>query len=172
MESLRTGIPRGQIKGPLGCEVIAGTWEALDSARQIPFYLRLDSEYPGTLGDLYGRDHDEVVNRAAQRFRLAVMGRDKNTVAALIRYPIEITVDGKRLRIKDPRALTLDRERIFTPKYCNAVAQAVPRAMFVNEQGIMLGDGEAWFDSDGNIIAINPREPRRSRSPDRTVSAA
>jgi hypothetical protein len=148
--------PRGQMKGPLGCEVITGTWEPLDSARQMPFYLRLDGDFAGELGDLYGRDNDGLVNRAAQKFQAAVIAGDQEAVAALILYPIDITVDQKRLRIKDRRALALNWERIFSSSYREAVAQAVPRAMFANEQGIMLGSGQAWFNSDGKIIAINP----------------
>jgi len=59
--------------------------------------------------------------------------------------------------------LKLNWERIFSPSYRKAVSQAVPRAMFANDQGIMFGSGEAWFNSDGKIIAINPCEPNDVR---------
>jgi len=92
--------PRGQLQGPLGCEVITGTWEAVDSARQMPFYLQQSSEFRGEVGDLYGRDNDELVNRGAQRFQTAVIAGDESAVAALILYPIDITVGGSVCEFK------------------------------------------------------------------------
>jgi hypothetical protein len=31
----------------------------------------------------------------------------------------------------------------------------MPRNMFVRDQGVMLGSGQAWFDARGRVVALN-----------------
>lgn len=155
--------PRRELHGELNCDVITGTWRAADSKRELSFYLRLSSEgydvAPGHLYEGAGAHDDELINNAALKYRAAVIGNDRKTVADLINYPINVSVGGRVIRIRNRHELSLSYQEIFTPEYRAAIRQSVPRAMFSNYQGIMLGDGEAWFGPDGKVKAINPVLP-------------
>jgi hypothetical protein len=73
----------------------------------------------------------------------------------LIRYPIEVHISGRRRTVGNAQELISQYDSIFSPAYRKAVADSMPRNMFARDQGIMLGRGEAWFGSDGRVIALN-----------------
>lgn len=153
--------PRGQPSDSKPeCESIVGVWRKLDSQKQLPVRLSMESGTAGTLANRYtpaGADDDRLIHRNAQGFRDAVKRADKKAVAALIAYPIRVQVNGGAKRLRGPADLVAHYDAIFSPVYRAAIANALPRNMFVRDQGIMLGNGEAWFGPDGKVIALNNR---------------
>ncbi len=151
--------PRNQFAGDqLGCEVIVGTWRQQNAATALPLYLSSESISGGSLAHRYevaGADDDEAVNRQAVKFWTAVKQGDKESVAALISYPIKVTLAGKKQRIGSAKELLANYDRIFHAEFQRAIVNAVPRHMFARDQGIMLGGGEVWFGPDGKVIALN-----------------
>ncbi len=148
--------PRGHFSAGanLRCEVITGKWKSLKDGRSMPFYL-IESGWP--MGS-YRVDDNAKIDAAAIRFRRAVIKKDKKTVALSIRYPITVFLDGNRKhqkRIKGTKDLMTVYDRIFLPRYVKKIREDVPLLMFSNSHGIMLGDGEVWFDFDGKVIALN-----------------
>ena len=143
---------------PLECEVIAGTWRRLDGANPLAVYLAAESSTSGSLGQRYailGVQDDEVVNRGAQDFWRAVKAGDRRAVAARVAYPITVQVGGKRRRLGGPGALLEVYDAVFTPAFRRSIEAAMPRNMFVRDQGVMLGSGQAWFDARGRVVALN-----------------
>jgi hypothetical protein len=147
----------------LSCDVIAGVWHKLAANGQpvgepLSVYLRTEGATSGSLGHRYGvigvRD-DEVVNAGAARFWRGVKAGDKAAVAATLRYPITVTVQGKRTRIADAAALMAVYDEVFTPRYRDALLADIPRHLFVRDQGAMLINGAAWIGANGKVIAIN-----------------
>jgi hypothetical protein len=153
--------PRGKFKGSLHCEVIAGFWQKTEAAPQgLPFLLALDSGTSGTLEHRYevaGAEDDELIHRNAARFCNAVLRRDRRSVASLIQYPIRVRVAGALKSIRNSQELIARYDAIFSPAFQKAIAEAIPRNMFVRDRGIMLGNGEVWFGADGRVIALNNR---------------
>ncbi len=143
---------------PLTCDVIAGHWQGVDGKPPLTVYLTTESSTAGSLQHRYGaigvRD-DEIVNRGAARFGRGVKAGDKASVAAQIRYPVTLGLDGKRVTLKSPAALLARYDDIFTPALCEQIQQGLPRNMFVRDQGAMLGSGVVWFGADGKVIALN-----------------
>lgn len=153
--------PRGRFgDGRLECEVIVGFWQKPGSSERLPLYLSMDGGTAGTLTNRYlpaGADDDELIHRNAHRFWDAVKRGDRKAVAALVAYPIKVRLPAGTKRLRGPADLLANYDAIFSPRYREAIANAMPRNMFVRDQGIMLGSGEAWFGPDGKVIALNNR---------------
>ena len=58
-------------------------------------------------------------------------------------------------RLRTPAERVAHYDAIFSDVCRAAIAQALPRNMFVRDQGVMLGKGEVWFNADGKVIALN-----------------
>jgi hypothetical protein len=150
--------PAGKFTGKLHCEVIVGHWQKLGDSTQRPVDLRMESATSGTLSHRYGIagvGDDALVDRNAYRFWDAVKRGDKKTVAILIAYPIKVRLPTGNKRLRGPADLIADYDAIFSPKYREAIVNAVPYHMFARDQGIMLGNGEVWFGSNGKVIGLN-----------------
>jgi hypothetical protein len=142
----------------LNCEVVTGKWTPANGRPPLPFHLSEESSTSADFGHLYdvgGSSGDEPVNRAAAAFRTAVLQNRRAAVAHMIAYPIETQVSGRRTKIASPAALLAHYNGIFNAKFRATIAADIPRLMFARDQGIMLGGGEVWFDSDGKIKALN-----------------
>jgi hypothetical protein len=150
--------PRGKFPGTLRCQIIAGSWQKTGSPRKLPVYLSLENGNAGTLAHLYaiaGVKDDGLIHRSALRFQQAVGAGDKVTVAALIEYPIRAHVMGTAKTFHGARELLAQYDAIFTPVYKRAIAEALPRNMFANDRGIMMGSGAAWFSAAGRVVVLN-----------------
>lgn len=165
--------PRGKLSGALTCDVITGFWQrvsgsntsqpgtragVVSAAKSLPLFLEMTDGTSGTLSHRYspaGASDDAPIDRNALRFWRAVAANDRATVASLIRYPIRARIGGASTAIPDPAALISHYDAIFSPAFRAAIAAALPRNMFVRDQGVMLGHGEVWFGSDGRVITLN-----------------
>ena len=150
--------PRGRFSGKLKCEVIVGSWRKKVGTEKLEVYLSETFESSGTLDHRYeiaGASDDDLIHRNALRFWQAVVTGDKATVAALISYPIRVKVGGVAKRVRGRKELISRFHEIFSPAFRAAVRNAIPRNMFARDRGIMLGDGEVWFGSSGQVIALN-----------------
>jgi hypothetical protein len=154
-----TRDPKGRYgDSELACEVIVGTWSKPDGTGAMTIYLSMEGGTAGSLTRRYGAigvKDDEVVHRGAQRFWRAVSSDERATVAASLRYPIRVMLGGKVVRLAGPDDLLARYDAIFTPAYREAIGKALPRNMFVRDQGAMLGSGEVWFGADGRVTALS-----------------
>ncbi len=79
-------------------------------------------------------------------FQKAVRAHDAAAAAALVSYPIDVTIGGKKTRIADAKAFAMQYDAIVTPAIAAAVQNEKYDDMMVNDQGIMLGQGEVWVN--------------------------
>lgn len=96
----------------------------------------------------------------------AMAAGDKDGVAALVAYPLEVTVQGKKQRIAGAQELVANWDKVVTPDIVKAVADQKFSTAMVNQDGLMLGDGQVWISgvcrdtackvSDVRITAIQP----------------
>ena len=99
-------------------------------------------------------------------FQQAVASGDKQGVAALVDYPISVTIDGKATSIKDAQAFVAGYDRFMTPAIARAISAQKYADLFVNDKGVMFGNGEAWIngvcrdtackDMDVKVVALQP----------------
>ena len=79
-------------------------------------------------------------------FQAAVQAHDAAGVAALVRYPITVRVGGTSRTIKSPQKFVARYDSIITPAIAAAVQGQAYDSMMVNARGVMLGQGEVWFN--------------------------
>ena len=75
-------------------------------------------------------------------FRTAVVGGDRAAVVEEIRFPLNIS-GGKT--IAGPGEFQRSYEKIITPAVVKAVSTQDFGKVFVNQQGVMIGDGQVWL---------------------------
>jgi hypothetical protein len=117
---------------------------------------------PGEPSDrfyLAGMDDAKEAARFLSALQNATETADRRQLLEMIRFPFTIWNSGKRKRVYSNKAeLESELYRVMTPKVIKAVRKATFDSLFVNSQGVMIGDGEVWFSKreDGvRIIAIN-----------------
>ncbi|MDR5817199.1 hypothetical protein QCE62_26715 [Caballeronia sp. LZ033] len=99
------------------------------------------------------------------RLQRAVAANDSKAVAALVSYPVAVHRAGTEMTLRTRREFIAHYASIFTPKLVDIVAQQKYAALFVRDQGAMIGNGEIWFSgvcrdkackqSDVKITAFN-----------------
>ncbi|RKH74776.1 hypothetical protein D7W81_00170 [Corallococcus aberystwythensis] len=97
-------------------------------------------------------------------FQKAVAARDAKAVAALAAYPFTATVGGRKVKLPDAAAFMRHYDAIVTPAIANVITRQRYADLFVNADGVMFGQGEAWLngicrdaackDFDVRVIAI------------------
>ncbi|WP_303637670.1 hypothetical protein [Stenotrophomonas tuberculopleuritidis] len=102
----------------------------------------------GAGGDVHARI-DAVLGDSAQyekvfnAFKAAVVGGDRAAVVEEVRFPLNIA--GGR-KITGPGEFQRNYEKIITPAVVKAVSAQDFNAVFVNQQGVMIGDGQVWLN--------------------------
>ncbi|MEK1890597.1 MAG: DUF1176 domain-containing protein [Phyllobacterium sp.] len=99
----------------------------------------------------------------------ALKNHDSAAIAALVSYPISVTVGSKQQTMKSPKDFIANYNAIMTPQIVAATATEAYEDLFVNYQGIMLGEGEIWINGicqdkackkvDVKVMTIQPRSP-------------
>lgn len=133
-------------RGRLTCEVMQGSWTDHARGKVTPLTLVISSSFA---------PYDPIVESRAVAFRSAVAAGRRQEVAGAIRYPIQVKIAGIDVSIQNEAELTEKYQQIFRPGFQQAIECAIPLLMFSREEGIMLGDGEVWFDYEGYVIALN-----------------
>jgi hypothetical protein len=91
--------------------------------------------------------HAGLYESSIKAFQHAVAVGSKEDVAAFIRYPIKVTINGQTKVIRSPEAFVKQYDEIMTPEIVNAVKNQAYGDLFVNDQGVMFGDGQVWMDA-------------------------
>lgn len=92
---------------------------------------------------------DQVLGDAAQyeavfnAFQKAVNGGDRAAVVEEVRFPLNIANGAK---ITGPGEFQRNYERILTPAVRKAIAAQKFDDVMVNQQGVMIGDGQVWLN--------------------------
>lgn len=95
------------------------------------------------------------------RLKTAARTGDRNGLAALVKYPLDIR-DGDQVKTyRSAAAVVRAFDAVFTRGVLIAIAAAEYESLFVNDSGAMIGDGEIWFDGwSGEVLikAVSPAE--------------
>jgi hypothetical protein len=80
----------------------------------------------------------------------AVKAGDKQKISAMVQYPLNVNVDKGHRLVRSSSEFVKDYDRFFTPVVVKAIEKQVPECLFANWQGVMIGDGEVWFEEQKN----------------------
>ena len=93
------------------------------------------------------------------RLQAAVSANDRNAVVQLIAFPVRVNFKGRSQLYRDARSVGRDYDRIFTPRVRRAILNQRFDRLFGRDQGVMIGNGEVWFDHScpgANCSTIGP----------------
>ncbi|MCF7751970.1 hypothetical protein KQ945_14515 [Bacillus subtilis subsp. subtilis] len=85
----------------------------------------------------------EAVFTALQK---GVAAHDAKAVAALALYPVSVNVGGKKRTVADAATFEREYDRIITADIAKTITEQKFDALFVNWQGVMLGNGQVWIN--------------------------
>lgn len=80
------------------------------------------------------------------RLQRGVVAADKAGVAALVSYPLEVRIGGKSQMIRNPQEFIASWDDIFTRDLIQVISSQKFEDVFVNWQGVMVGDGQVWIN--------------------------
>jgi hypothetical protein len=165
------GKNTGMFKGTMNTvDKIVGTWISADGKRRLPFTLSLKSIIPGAE---YGKRYavtlntksDQDVENFVSKIQGYIKNDNKDQLSELISYPIIVKIKGKDTKIQNKDEFIKNYAEIFYPSYKQIISNAFAKYLFVNYQGIMLGEGSynIWINESAPtgskpklmIIAIN-----------------
>lgn len=108
-----------------------------------------------------GIDDADEFDETYELLRAALSENDKDTFADYIAYPINVIINGKKTEIKNKEVFLKNFDDIMTEDMKNVFLNQKLEDFFVNYQGIMVGNGQFWFNQlEGtkhkfSIYAIN-----------------
>jgi hypothetical protein len=95
------------------------------------------------------------------RFQDAVRYDDRKAVLELIDFPLRVNSESGTRLYPDAQSVARDYEEIFTPEVRRAVLDQQFDRLFGRDQGVMIGNGEIWFDHSCTNPECTPPGPVR-----------
>lgn len=74
-----------------------------------------------------------------------VADNDAAAVAALVQYPIVVSIQGKKTTLKSDKQFIANYDQLMTPDIRKAIVGTRYADLFVNYKGVMFGRGQAWI---------------------------
>jgi hypothetical protein len=84
--------------------------------------------------------------RAFAGIQGAVVDHDPEFFASFVAYPITVMVDGEEMTIEDSETFVENYDAIMTDDIVEAVSNQAYEDLFVNDEGVMFGDGQLWIN--------------------------
>ncbi|MCB2300832.1 hypothetical protein [Clostridium tagluense] len=144
-----TGIFKGTMSDIVG--KIEGTWISADNKISYPFVLKLESiigsaEYGKRYAQVVNNKSDQDVENFVSKIQNYIANDNKAKLAEEIKYPINVKINGKAIKIQNKDELIKNYDKIFYADYKQKISKAPTKYLFVNYQGIMVGSGLIWIN--------------------------
>lgn len=92
---------------------------------------------------LYG--HHDAYHRFLKELQQYVSDKNQEKISELVAYPIKVKIKSVNKTIRDKKEFIENYEKILTPKILKVISDQKYENLFVNYEGIMIGNGEIWF---------------------------
>lgn len=93
-------------------------------------------------------------------FKVALEEGKSDIVVSLVNYPITVTIDGEEATYSSEQELLDNYDSVFTEAIVEAVSNQDYGDLFVNSEGVMIGNGEVWISGICEDSACNSAPPR------------
>lgn len=145
------------LKGTL----LEGTYASATNGENAEFALTLshtigntyEARYPLTSANT--KDIEEFANK----IKLYVTENNKAGLADFIAYPIKVVINGSKVTINNKKEFEQKYDDIINAEFKEKIDNCYTKYLFSNYMGVMLGNGEIWFESLNNdglrVYAIN-----------------
>lgn len=100
-----------------------------------------------------GIDNEKAVSDFLDTIKQAVANDNREKISSLINYPMNIYDGGELIKTYPDSASVLENyDLIFSDQVKSELAKATFDTLFVTQEGIMIGQGQIWFNEfDGNM---------------------
>jgi hypothetical protein len=79
-----------------------------------------------------------------------VKAGDKQKVAMMARYPLNVYLNGRPRVFLRRSQVVKEYDQLFTASMKKAIVTQTAECLFANSQGVLIGDGEVWFEEGRN----------------------
>ncbi|ETZ21830.1 hypothetical protein [Pedobacter sp. V48] len=149
-----TEIVNGRVSGIFTGKVFTddkdrfeGRWTNSDKTKSYNLKLTLSSIVAGSESHRYGSlATDSEVENFMKKTKDAILKNDHQWIISHIKYPINVTLNHKRIAIKSQKQMSVNFNQIFHAEFKRKIKDACTCNMFTNYRGTMLGAGEIWID--------------------------
>ncbi len=93
-------------------------------------------------------------------FKVALEEGKSDIVVSLVNYPITVRIDGNEETYASEAELLDGYDDVFTDAILEAVANQEYGDLFVNSEGVMIGNGEVWITGICDDNACSTATPR------------
>lgn len=108
-----------------------------------------------TVSDAWGDKFASDAERFLAELQRIVNSNDRAKFAALVHYPIQISIGGSdNIRVATLEQFIQRYPSIVTEALKKAILNQDPKCLFANGQGVMIGHGQLWFSQEGNAMKI------------------
>jgi hypothetical protein len=107
-----------------------------------------------TVADAWGSEFASQAEAFLAELQQIVKTDDKARFAALVRYPIQVSVGDEESGVSTPSAFIRRYGSIVTPVLKQTILAQDPKCLFANGQGVMIGHGQLWFQKEGKTMRI------------------
>jgi len=104
---------------------------------------------------------DRAYRTFLTQLQSAVRANDRGAVVRLVGLPLRVNSNGTSQVYRDAASVKRDYERIFTPSVRQAILNQRFERLFGRDQGVMIGDGQVWFDHRCTNASCSPPGPVR-----------
>jgi hypothetical protein len=128
----------------------------------VPTLAQSDAEVDARIDSVLG-DH-LLYREAFDAIQADIAADDAEAFAAWVSYPIKVVADGEEMTIGTAEQFVEHFDNIVTEEIAAVITEQKWQDLFVNYQGVMLGDGQVWLNGickdtacaafDVRIIAI------------------
>ncbi|MCZ8179861.1 MAG: hypothetical protein O9309_12635 [Rhizobium sp.] len=114
----------------------------------------VDQQIEALLGD--SADYKELF----YAFKVAVEEGKSDIVVSLVNYPLTVTIDGEDATYESEQELLDNYDSVFTEGIVEAISGQEYGNLFVNSEGVMIGNGEVWISGICEDSACTSAPPR------------
>ncbi|OPA75279.1 hypothetical protein BVG16_22035 [Paenibacillus selenitireducens] len=104
--------------------------------------------------EVAGIDDPAALHKYIGKLQQAVAKNNRKAVAALMSYPLQVNKQGKSKLIQSKKQFMKNYDHIMTSQVKKKLLAQQLDQLFVNSEGVMIGDGEMWISQFGKTIAV------------------
>ncbi|RAP77173.1 hypothetical protein [Paenibacillus montanisoli] len=144
-----------------GCGSAANDNAAAESSAAAPPSITTRIKAGGNPFEVAGIQNPQKFLEVFAKVQTAIAADDKATVASLILYPLRVNGKSGTQLIKTRDVFVEQYDSIINSNVKEAIARQSADNLFVNYQGVMVGNGDIWFGGSADtpqvygIIAVN-----------------
>lgn len=80
------------------------------------------------------------------KVKAAILSKDYEVIASMLSFPTSLYIDGIPTRAKSKEEFIMNGDKIINERILRAVYCSTYETLWSNYSGVMLGQGELWFN--------------------------